>query len=103
MRISLVLMILFATPVFAASTFKGFPKAAKDKSIEVKGQLINLTENKDEFLIGLDKQAAFFLFPKNAADQVNIRDFLTNIKAKKKTLTLEVNPRNTQIYYLKSE
>lgn len=103
MRSLIVLALLIATPAFAASTFKGFPKAAKAKSVEIKGKVVNVTENNAEFMIGLERQAPFYLFPKNAADQVNIRDFLSNLKVKKKSVTLEVNPKTTQVYFLKSE
>lgn len=103
MRWLFITVLFISLPTFAASSFKGFPKAAAEKSIEVKGKVINMTENNSEFLIGLEKQAAFFLFPKSDVDQISIRDFLAAAKSKKKILTLEVNPKNTKIYYMKSE
>ncbi|MCX7675353.1 MAG: hypothetical protein N2Z70_05925 [Bdellovibrionaceae bacterium] len=81
----------------AIAEYKGYAEEASVKPLILKRAIVRFKETSSDFLIALDKQAAFYRFPKKPDSAEDVRRFLTKKQKEKKVLTFVVNPLSIKI------
>lgn len=81
----------------AIAEYKGYTEEASVQPMILKRSIVRFKETSNDFLIALDKQAAFYRFPKKPDSADDVRRFLTKKQKEKKVLTFVVNPLSVKI------